>query len=149
MSTPPFKKTCPCTIIPPLFLIFQIPSTFGGGNQYLLLPLKRGGANYVMQHIFLKAWFPYNWFTQFLWDNFCGNKYSKNYHTYLVKFISRDNLNNFSSKDAKKRCVKFMKEIKQGKQRQHNFWWNLKQLFWSEQFWKISKKSSVIEFSQW
>ena len=41
-ASPPslFKKTCPCTIIPPHYLIFQIPPTnrgLGGGG---------GGPNY-------------------------------------------------------------------------------------------------------
>ena len=41
------KRTCPCTILPPLFKIFQIPPS-GKGNQNLLpSPLKRGrGLNY-------------------------------------------------------------------------------------------------------
>ena len=41
------KRTCPCTILPPLFKIFQIPPS-GEGNQNLLpSPLKRGrGLNY-------------------------------------------------------------------------------------------------------
>ena len=40
MSAPPpfFKKTCPCTILPPPFKVFQIPPS-GGGNQNLLAPL--------------------------------------------------------------------------------------------------------------
>ena len=47
---PPFKKTCPCTILPTPFFNFQDPPPSGGGNQNLLpSPLKRGegGPNYV------------------------------------------------------------------------------------------------------
>ena len=39
-SPPPFKKICPCPVLPPPFLIFQIlPSE--GSNQTLLPPLKK------------------------------------------------------------------------------------------------------------
>ena len=34
---PPFKKTCPCTVLPPHFLIFS-DSPSDGGNQTLLPP---------------------------------------------------------------------------------------------------------------
>ena len=37
---PPFKKTCPCTVLPPPYLIFQIPFS-EGGDQTLLSPLKK------------------------------------------------------------------------------------------------------------
>ena len=41
--TTPFKKTCPCTILPLHFLIFQIPPPSKGGNQNSPPPLKRIG----------------------------------------------------------------------------------------------------------
>ena len=54
VSPPPFKKTCPCTIIPPPSFNFSDPPS-RGGNQNLLLPhLKKGGGegggclNYVI-----------------------------------------------------------------------------------------------------
>ena len=39
---PSFKKTCPCTIFSPSFLVFQT-SPSSGGIWNLLLPIKRGG----------------------------------------------------------------------------------------------------------
>ena len=33
---PPFKRTCPCTILPPPFLIFQIPPSGGGKRNFRL-----------------------------------------------------------------------------------------------------------------
>ena len=42
---PPCKKTCPCTILPPLFQFFRFspPHSSSGGNQNLLsLPFQRG-----------------------------------------------------------------------------------------------------------
>ena len=52
---PPFKKTCPCTVLPPHFLIFS-DSPSDGGNQTLLPPLQKkslcvrgwGFPNYVL-----------------------------------------------------------------------------------------------------
>ena len=41
---PRFKKTCPCTILPPPFLIFHI-SLSGGGNQ------KKAGAGVQTMHL--------------------------------------------------------------------------------------------------
>ena len=41
----PFKRTCPCTKIPPPFLIFQIPSHLGRSLKFIPHPtLKRGGS---------------------------------------------------------------------------------------------------------
>ena len=42
---PPFKKTCPCTIVPPPFLIFQSPTPLGEVIKIYCLPLKRGGGS--------------------------------------------------------------------------------------------------------
>ena len=44
MSAPPFKKNCPCIILPPPFLIFQIPPKF---TPPLFKGLKRGVPNYA------------------------------------------------------------------------------------------------------
>ena len=51
---PPFKKICPCTIVPPRFLIFQSPIPPGEVIKIYCLPLKRGrgGPNYG-GHIYL------------------------------------------------------------------------------------------------
>ena len=47
-SPPPFKKTLPLTILPPPFLVFQIPPLSGGGNQNLLPPFKNKGGVQTM-----------------------------------------------------------------------------------------------------
>ena len=43
MPTPPFKKTWPCTILPPTFFNFSDSSPPGGGNQDSLPPYKKEG----------------------------------------------------------------------------------------------------------
>ena len=42
-APPPFKKTCPCTILPHPFLFFRFLSSGGGNRNLLPLPLKREG----------------------------------------------------------------------------------------------------------
>ena len=45
----PFKKTCPCTILPPLFLIFPIPPLWGRYLKFTFPLLKKGGGpNYII-----------------------------------------------------------------------------------------------------
>ena len=45
----PFKKTCPCTILPPLFLIFLIPPLWGRYLKFTFPLLKKdGGPNYII-----------------------------------------------------------------------------------------------------
>ena len=45
----PFKKTCPCTILPPLFLIFLIPPLWGRYLKFTFPLLKKGGGpNYII-----------------------------------------------------------------------------------------------------
>ena len=45
----PFKKTCPCTILPPLFLIFPIPLLWGRYLKFTFPLLKKdGGPNYII-----------------------------------------------------------------------------------------------------
>ena len=46
LLVPPYKKTCPCTILPPHFFDFSDSTPSGGHNQNLLLPppfIKGGG----------------------------------------------------------------------------------------------------------
>ena len=43
-ASPSFKNTCPCTILSPPFLIFQIPTVSVEGNQSLLPPSFKRGA---------------------------------------------------------------------------------------------------------
>ena len=51
MSALLFKKTCPCTILPPIFLIFQIPPS-GGGNQNLLHSFRKVGGRVRTMYIY-------------------------------------------------------------------------------------------------
>ena len=48
----PFKKTCPCTMLPPPFSIFRLYPlpTSEGGNQKLLSPFKNGAGVRTIPH---------------------------------------------------------------------------------------------------
>ena len=50
--TPVFKKTCPCTILPPPFFNFSDPPSREGNQNLLPPPFKKGGGegdpNYVI-----------------------------------------------------------------------------------------------------
>ena len=43
----PFRKTCPCTILPPLFLIFQSPPP-GKKTQIYFPPLKTRNPSHLI-----------------------------------------------------------------------------------------------------
>ena len=56
-QSPPFKRTCPCTILPPPFLIFQIPPPPLREviTIYSPLPFKKGGGSKLFfPYVFLK-----------------------------------------------------------------------------------------------
>ena len=56
-ASPPFKKTCPCTILPPPSLIFQISPLQGRKSKFTPPPpfKKGGGPNYDIYYFHMKT----------------------------------------------------------------------------------------------
>ena len=90
----PFKKTCPCTKIPPPFLIFQIPSHLGRSLKFIPHPLPplRGSKLWrcwiIYANMLLGAYQDFQFMKPWTLSNFCTqgrekSSYNTKIHTGL------------------------------------------------------------------